>query len=245
MPSPQSKSDLETILGMVNYLQRFAPNLAEMTSPLRQLLKKDSIFRWDPEHETALNKIKGVITQNYGLGCVLLQNDKPVCFASKALTETERNYAQITKELYAVLFGMTKFHQMTYGRHIIVQSDHKPLVSITRKSLLAAPPRLQKMLLQLTKYDYEMVHIPGKQIPVADTLWRMFLPDEQTAVCQDMDSYVYMIMKNIAMSDQKMQLIKSKIDSDSEMQSLKQIIINGWHAKTTGIFKMFATILEF
>ncbi len=97
MPSPQSKSDLETILGMINYLQRFAPNLPEMTSPLRQLLKKDSIFRWDPEHETALNKIKGVITQNPGqilsyfdpkvdvvlqvdasqneLGCVLLQNE--------------------------------------------------------------------------------------------------------------------------------------------------------------------------
>jgi hypothetical protein len=253
MPSPQSKSDLETILGMVNYLQRFAPNLAEMTSPLRQLLKKDSIFRWDPEHKTALNKIKGVITQNpgqilsyfdpkvdvvlqvdasqNGLGCVLLQNDKPVCFASKALTETERNYAQITKELYAVLFGMTKFHQMTYGRHIIVQSDHKPLVSITRKSLLAAPPRLQKMLLQLTKYDYEIVHIPGKQIPVADTLSRNFLPDEQTDVCQDMDSYVHAIMKNISMSDQKIQLIKSKIESDSEMQSLKQTILNGWPDK--------------
>ncbi|XP_052783396.1 uncharacterized protein K02A2.6-like isoform X1 [Mya arenaria] len=253
MPSPKSKSELETILGMVNYLQRFAPNLAEMTSLLRQLLKKDSIFRWDPEHEIALNKIKRVITQNpgqvlsyfdpnievvlqvdasqNGLGCVLLQNDKPVFFASKALTSAERNYAQITKELYAVLYGMTKFHQMTYGRHVVVQSDHKPLVSITRKSLHVAPPRLQKMILQLQKYDYEIVHVPGKDIPVADTLSRNYLQDEQIDVCKDIDVHVHSVMENIAMSDQKMTLIKSKIQTDQEMQTLKHTILTGWPDK--------------
>ena len=113
-----------------------------------------------------------------GLGCVLLQNYKPVCFASKSLTNAERNYAQITKELYAVLFGLKKFHQMTYGRHVTVQSDHKPLVSISRKCMHAAPPRLQRLLLQLQKYDFEIVHVSGKLIPVADTLSRKFLPDE-------------------------------------------------------------------
>ena len=75
------------------------------------------------------------------------------------------------------------------------------------------------------------MRIPGKQIPEADTLSRNFLPDEQTDVCQDMDSYVHAIMKNISMSDQKIQLIKSKIESDSEMQLLKQTILNGWPDK--------------
>ena len=57
MPSPTSKSELETVLGMITYLQRFQPNLAEMTSPLRNLLKKGVEFVGDSQHELALQKI--------------------------------------------------------------------------------------------------------------------------------------------------------------------------------------------
>ena len=192
MPAPTSRSELETVLGMVTYLQRFAPNLAELTSPLRKLLTKDSVFLWDVEQENAFQEIKSIITQRpgkviayfdpnkeitlqvdaslRGLGCVLLQDDIPVCFASKSLTPAEVNYAQITKELYAVLFACKKFHQLVYGRHIKVQSDHKPLVSITRKNLHSAPPRLKRIILQLQKYDIEISHIPGKMIRLAYTL---------------------------------------------------------------------------
>ena len=107
-----------------------------------------------------------------GLGAVLLQGEKPVAYASKALNETEQNYAQIEKELYAVLFGCKRFHQYLYGRQVIVESDHKPLEAIMRKPLAAAPPRLQRMILQLQRYDITITHKPGKQIPVTDTLFR-------------------------------------------------------------------------
>ena len=84
-----------------------------------------------------------------GLGAALLQGDKPVAFASRALTDAERRYAQIEKELLAAVFAFEKFNQYTYGRCVEVETDHKPLVSIVKKSLTSAPPRLQRMLLRL------------------------------------------------------------------------------------------------
>ena len=143
-------------------------------------------------HDVAFQQVKSILTKEpgpvlayfdhtkdvklqvdaskYGLGAVLLQQEKPVAYASRALNETEVNYAQIEKELSAVLFGCKRFHQYLYGRQVTVESDHKPLESIMRKPLAAAPPRLQRMILQLQRYDINIVHKPGRQIPVADTL---------------------------------------------------------------------------
>ncbi|XP_053376863.1 uncharacterized protein K02A2.6-like [Mercenaria mercenaria] len=250
MPSPTTKSELQTVLGMVTYLQRFAPNLSEITTPLRQLLSKDVEFRWDTPHEDAFQKVKQLITQSpgpilayfdpkqkvtlqvdaskYGLAAVLMQNDKPISFASKALTPTEVNYAQITKELYAILFGCKRFHQYTYGRRITCQTDHKPLLAIWKKDLHSAPPRLQRMLLQLQQYDIDLVFVPGKNIPLADTLSRKFLPDKYPEIADDLEYHVHTVMSTLPVSDSKMQLIRSATQSDSQMQHLSKVILDGW-----------------
>ena len=99
-----------------------------------------------------------------GLGCCVLQNSHPVAYASRALTTTECNYAQIEKELLAILFAMEKFELYVYGRFVTVESDHKPLEVITKKSLVNAPKWLQRMLLQLQKYDFEVIYKPGSQL---------------------------------------------------------------------------------
>jgi hypothetical protein len=83
----------------------------------------------------------------------LLQEDKPVALASRALTDAETRYAQIEKELLAVVFAFEKFNQYTYARTVEVETDHKPLVSIVKKSLKSAPPRLQRMLLLMLNTD--------------------------------------------------------------------------------------------
>ena len=85
-----------------------------------------------------------------GLGAVLLQNDHPITYTSRALglTDTQQQYAQIDKEMLAVVFGCTKFHDYIYGvPNIEVESDHKPLEAILRKPLHQAPLRLQKMIM--------------------------------------------------------------------------------------------------
>ena len=65
------------------------------------------------------NEKKDLIIQcdasSKGLGVVMLKDDKPITFASRALTKAERNYAQIEKEMLSVVFGLEKFHQYTFG----------------------------------------------------------------------------------------------------------------------------------
>ena len=84
-------------------------------------------------------------SSKYGTGATLLQEGHPVAFASK--TRTEVDYAQIKKEMMAIVFGCTCFYQYIYSRPITVHSDHCPLSSIMKKPLSAAPPHLQRMML--------------------------------------------------------------------------------------------------
>ena len=76
-----------------------------------------------------------------GLGAVILQNGRPVEFASRAITHTEINsYAQIEKKMLEIVFALTRFHAHVYGKHdVTVHSDLKPLMAIVKKPLTAAP----------------------------------------------------------------------------------------------------------
>ena len=81
---------------------------------------------------------------------MLLQSEQPVAYASRALTPTEENYAQIERELLAIVFACEKFDAYIYGRDSVrLQTDHKALESIFRKEPCVAPKRLQRMLLRL------------------------------------------------------------------------------------------------
>lgn len=104
-----------------------------------------------------------------GLGAALIQNGQPIAFASRALTEPETRYAQIEKEMLAVVFALQKFDQYVYGRPATVQSDHKPLAAISNKPLRSAPKRLQGMLLKVQKYDVSIVYKPGPEMYLATT----------------------------------------------------------------------------
>ena len=159
MPLPNDKAALRRLLGMVNILASHVPNLATITAPLRALLKTDSHFLWAHEHNTALEKLKALLSDSptlryfdpsvrsviqadasqYGLGACLLQKGQPVAYASRHLSDTECNYAQIEKELLAVVFACNKFHHYIYGFPTDVQSDHKPLEQIVHKPLGQVP----------------------------------------------------------------------------------------------------------
>lgn len=127
------------------------------------------MWQWQHEHEEAVKRLKDALmtapvlrffdpkkqliiqadASKDGLGACLLQEGHPIAYTSRALTETKKNYAQIEKELLAIVFSVKKFHQYVYGVRVSVQSDHKPLENILRKPLGTAPSRLQRMLLQL------------------------------------------------------------------------------------------------
>ena len=80
---------------------------------------------------------------------------------------TEENYAQVEKELLAIVFSCEKYDQYVYGRHMTVQSDQKPLEIITKKSMIDAPERLQRMILRLQTYDIDVVYTRGKEMHIA------------------------------------------------------------------------------
>ena len=112
-----------------------------------------------------------------GLGAALLQNGLPVAYSSRALTSAETNYAQIEKELLAIVFACEKFDQYVYGRDKVhVQSDHKPLEVIFKRPLVTAPKRLQRMLLRLQRYSREVTYVRGSDMYIADTLSRAYIP---------------------------------------------------------------------
>ena len=248
MDAPKDRAELETILGMVTYLTRFAPNLATLTAPLRDLLKKDVEFIWDACHDRAFQKIKDVLTDSpvlayfnpnkdvtlqvdaskYGIGATLLQEGKPVSYASKTLTLSEVGYAQIEKEMLAILFGCKRFHQYIYGRHVVVESDAKLISSIARKSLISAPLRLQRILLQLQRYDLDIRHVSGRNIPLADTLSRKFLSDTYPELSEGLDLHVHTVMSTISVSDRKLKQVRQATCKDVQLQMLKQTILDGW-----------------
>jgi hypothetical protein len=101
----------------------------------------------------------------------LKQGDKVICYASRCLSDIEKEYGQIEKEFLAIYFGCKKFHNYVYGRRVIVKSDHKPLESIMLKDLSKiGSRRLQRLSLKLYKYDLILDYKPGNKIPIADYL---------------------------------------------------------------------------
>ena len=101
------------------------------------------------------------------------QEGEPVTYASRTLTETEKRYAQIEKEMLAVTYGLDKYHQYTFGRLVPVTMRHRTLGAITKKPLSKAQQRLQNIPLRERKsYTYDLTWIPGNKIPLADALTR-------------------------------------------------------------------------
>ena len=106
---------------------------------------------YDPTTELVLE----VVISKDGVGAVIMQDGKLFEYASRALTTTERKWAQIEKEALAVLFGVQRFDQYTYGLRIVVEKDHKPLETILRKPLSSASKRLQDIMMNLNRDDIE------------------------------------------------------------------------------------------
>ena len=172
---------LDVFKGFVQFLSRYLPSLSTVDAPLRDLEKEDMLFHWDPPQQESFEKITKLVSEapvlqyynvlrpakiqcdasGKGLGAVLLQDDKPVCYASRTLTGAESRYAPIEAEMLAVVFACRKFHQYIYGKSVVVETDHKPLQAISTKPLSQAPLRLQRMLLNLRGYDVEIRYNPG------------------------------------------------------------------------------------
>ena len=138
------------------------------------------LVHYDPSKELVLS----CDSSSYGIGCALLQrngasNLQPVAYASQTLSDTERRYAQVEREALACVWGTLKMHQYVFGRHITIETDHKPLLGLlgeTRAILPTSSGRVQRCALTLASYNYSLVYPPRKEMYCSDELSRLPLP---------------------------------------------------------------------
>ena len=160
MKEPTNVSEVRRFLGMTNQLSKFAPNLADQTKPLRDLLSSKNQWNWGESQRRAFSQIKDALTESpvlalfdpsrkttvsadassFGLGAVLLQEQKKgetraVAYISRAMTQTEQRYAQIEKESLALTWACERFEDYLLGLHFTIETDHKPLMSFVRTEI--------------------------------------------------------------------------------------------------------------
>ena len=240
--TPQTQKQLQSFLGLVNYLQPFLPDIAAKTSFLRKQVSK---WDWTPAIDSTFQQLKQWICKTllkttlayynrsqtlsiqtdaseHGLRTTLLQNNRPIAFASKTLTDVETTYANIECKCLSVVFGLEKFHTYIYGRHITVFNDHKPLEMITKKPIHAVPPRLQRMLLQLQKYNYTLIYKPGKEMTLADRLSRFPLNKENTPI------ELHQNIQHLTFTSDRINIIRGSIKRDPILSTVYQLTLNGW-----------------
>ena len=125
-----------------------------------------------------------------------------------------------------------RFDQYVFGREITVETDHKPLEVILRKPLFAAPKRLQRMMMQLQKYNLKVVYKRGTELYIADTLSRAYLsaPNQVDEEEQEFIRAVENVnmTKHLSISPERLQEFQEKTRDDATLQDLKKNIENGW-----------------
>ena len=217
-----------------------------MTEPLRHLTHKEAVWNWSEEQECAFIDIKRLVTcapvlsyydpskalviecdaSSKGLGAALLQDGKPIEYASRSLTDSEQRYAQIEKECLAIVYALERFHQYTFGRMTMVETDHKPIESIVKKPLSKAPKRLQSMLLRMSQYDTEIRYKQGSNMHIADLLSRDAYTDKGG---KDQGRHDQInAVGHLCISKERLAEFRRESSNDETLTALKRVIIVGW-----------------
>ena len=234
MPPPKDATAVQRLLGSVKYLAKFVPHLSNIMQPLN----KDTVWCSRHTHQQAFNEMKKALTttpalscydvmkpvviqcdaSDSGLGSALVQDGLAVAYSSRALTSADTNYAQIDKEQLAIVFASEKFDQYVYGRDKVhVQSDHKPLAVIFKRSLVSAPKPLQRMLLRLQRCSLEVTYVRESEMYIADTLSRAYIRGNPS---------VHAV--TFAVSPRRLQELRDATTSYRVIHKLIQVTLGGW-----------------
>ena len=257
MKAPETTTELRRFLGMANQLGKFTPKLAELARPLRELLSKTATWNWGPMQDQAFARVKEELSKettlahydpaaptkisadasSYGLGAVLLQQTtsqwKPIAYASRSMSDTERRYAQIEKEALASTWACEKFATYVLGMKFILETDHKPLVPLLNsKHLDSLPPRILRFRLRLSRFDYSVQHVPGKELYTADTLSRSPLPMTGYKVLADLaEAAMDATVAHLPASEQRIDELQTAQHSDATCALVMQYCREGWPTK--------------
>ncbi|XP_051905587.1 uncharacterized protein K02A2.6-like [Hippocampus zosterae] len=257
MPEPTNTTELRSFLGMLTQLGRFVQQLAERDKPLRDLLSKKNCWLWGVDQARAFQDLKDALTStpvlamfdpnreskvsadasSYGLGGVLLQKWeeewRPIAYMSRSLTPTEQRYAQVEKEALALTWACERFRNFLIGKHFLMETDHKPLLSLLGSQALdALPPRIQRFRMRLMRYSYSISHVPGKCLWTADTLSRAPMERVETPadkeLLEDTNIYADMVMENLPATTEYLGKLREQLRRDSVCARVMQLCTEGW-----------------
>jgi len=256
-PIPQNVKELQHLLGLISFYSRFFRNKATVLEPLHRLLDNGAPWSWTQQHQQALEQVKNLLSSDqvlihyslqlplilavdassYGVGAILSHKvhengatgERPIQYASRTLTQTERRYSQLDKEALAVIFGISKFNQFLQARSFTIVTDHKPLTSLfdpTARIPLHVSPRILRWILMLSAYDYKIIYKPGSAIANVDYLSRSPLPAKCFEEARDLE----------ALSPQD---IASATKKDPTLRQVMAWTQNGWPEKVPDEFRTY------
>lgn len=196
-PRPSTFTELKRFIGLASWYRRFVENFAIVAAPLHELTKggrKGKHIRWTEEADRAFVELKTKLTttpilcvpdyskefcvqcdaSNNGIGAVLFQmvgdDEKPVAYTSRKLSERESRYATSERELLSVLHAVEQFRPYVEGSHFKIYTDNSSLLWLQKQR--DPHGRLARWAMRLQQFDYELLHRKGKENVVPDALSR-------------------------------------------------------------------------
>ncbi|KAF8054210.1 hypothetical protein N665_1335s0001 [Sinapis alba] len=189
-PRPTTASEIRSFLGLAGYYRRFVKGFSSIAKPLTKLTGKDVPLVWDEKTEEAFNKLKEALTtapvltlpqpgkiydvytdaSRVGLGCVIMQENKAIAYASRQLKKHEENYPTHDLEMAAVVFALKIWRSYLYREKVQVFTDHKSLKYLFTQADLNL--RQRRWMEFISDYDIQIQYHPGKANVVADALSR-------------------------------------------------------------------------
>lgn len=208
-PKPTKTKNVKEFLGLTGYYRQFIKNYADIVDPLNNLTRKNVKFTWcdkcDRSFQTLINYLseKPILAfpnfdapfylstdaSQVGIGAVLSQKDEhqrehPVYFTSRSLTDAERRYSTIERELLAIIYSTEKFKYYLSGRKFTILTDHNPLVYLN--SIKISSDRLTRWRLKLAEFDFNIVYKKGKANANADAMSRINIGEKPEAIKDDL-----------------------------------------------------------
>ena len=250
-PTSTTVTELQRCMGMVNQLGKFVPGLADISAPLRQLLRKDSAWYWDEAQQTAFQQVKEQFAspevlahynpnrETVWLGAVLLQTQdngqrRPICYISRSLSDAERNYAIIEKEPLASTWASKRLEEYVLGLRFTMETDHKSLVPLlTTTDLSKMHPRILRFRLRMMRYNPEVLHVPGKCQISADALSRAPVNSPNTSDVQfieEVETFACSTVDQLPATAQRLQEIIEAQRNDEVCMEVRGYCQAGWPA---------------
>ena len=202
-----------------------------------ELTRPTVLALYDPKATTKVS----ADASSHGLGAVLLQQSgstwRPVAYASRAMTNTEKRYAQIEKEALASTWACEKFSHYLLGLHFLIESDHKPLIPLLgSKRLDTLPPRVLRFRLRLARYNYSIVHVPGKLLYAADALSRAPLQSaehDSPELQEEVEAFAEGITSTLPATNQRLEEYRAAQLQDATCVKVREYCQSGWPDKSS------------